>query len=50
VSDLAYFIKSFSPDFSNPEIVPKPVPLPSAPTATKESMELGKKLYEETAA
>ena len=48
VSDLAYFIKSFSPDFSNPEIVPKPVPLPSAPAATKESVELGKKLYEET--
>lgn len=47
VSDLAYFIKSFSPDFSNPEIVPQPVPLPSAPKAT-ESIELGKKLYEET--
>ena len=48
VSDLAYFIKSLSPDFSNPEIVPQPVPLPSAPNATKESAELGKKLYEET--
>ena len=48
VSDLAYFIKTFSPDFSNPENVPKPVPLPSAPAATKESVELGKKLYEET--
>ena len=48
VSDLAYFIKTFSPDFSNPENVPKPVPLPSAPAATKESIELGKKLYEET--
>jgi len=48
VSDLAYFIKTFSPDFSNPENVPQPVPLPSAPTATKESIELGKKLYEES--
>ena len=48
VSDLAYFITTFSPDFSNPENVPKPVPLPSAPKATKESIELGKKLYEET--
>ena len=47
VSDLAYFITTFSPDFSNPENVPKPVPLPSAPKATKESIELGKKLYEE---
>ena len=34
VSDLAYFITTFSPDFSNPENVPKPVPLPSAPNAT----------------
>ncbi len=48
VSDLAYFTATFSPDFSNPENVPQPVPLPSAPTATKESIELGKKLYEET--
>ncbi len=48
VSDLAHFITTFSPDFSNAENVPKPVPLPSAPAATKESVELGKKLYEET--
>jgi mono/diheme cytochrome c family protein len=48
VSDLAYFITTFSPDFSNPENVPQPVPLPSAPTATNESIELGKKLYVET--
>ncbi len=48
VSDLAYFITTFSPDFSSPENVPKPVPLPSAPKMTKESIELGKKLYEET--
>jgi mono/diheme cytochrome c family protein len=48
VSDLAYFIKTFSPDFSNAESVPKPVPLPSAPGSTQESIELGKKLYVET--
>ena len=48
VSDLAYFITTFSPDFSNPENVPQPVPLPSAPAATKESIELGKKLYVDT--
>jgi mono/diheme cytochrome c family protein len=47
VSDLAYFITTFSADFSNPEKAPKPVPLPSAPKATKESIDLGKKLYEE---
>jgi mono/diheme cytochrome c family protein len=48
VSDLAHFITTFSPDFSSPENVPKPVSFPSAPSATKESAELGKKLYEET--
>ena len=48
VTDLAYFVKTFSPDFSNAEKVPQPVPLPSAPNATKESIEAGKKLYEET--
>jgi mono/diheme cytochrome c family protein len=48
VSNLAYFITTFSPDFSNPEKVPQPVALPSAPGATKESVEAGKKLYEES--
>ena len=48
VSNLAYFITTFSPDFSNAERVSQPVPLPSAPKSTKESVELGKKLYEET--
>jgi cytochrome c len=45
VSDLADFITTFSPEFANPENAPKPVALPSAPAATKESAELGKKLY-----
>ena len=48
VSDLAYFITGFSAEFSNPENVPKPVPLPSAPRSSKESIDQGKKLYEET--
>jgi mono/diheme cytochrome c family protein len=48
VSNLAYFITTLSPDFSNPENAPKPVPLPSAPAATQASIDLGKKLYEET--
>ena len=48
VSDLAYFITTFSPDFSNKENVPQPIQLPSAPSATKESIELGKKLYVDT--
>ena len=48
VSDVAYFIKTFSPDFANAESVPQPVPLPSAPKISNESIELGKKLYVET--
>lgn len=48
VSNLAYFIKTFSADFANPEIQPQPVPLPGAPGMTEESVASGKKLYEET--
>jgi mono/diheme cytochrome c family protein len=48
LSDLAYFITTFSADFSNPENVPQPVALPSAPKATKESVDVGTKLYVET--
>jgi cytochrome c len=48
VSDLAYFLTTFSADFSSAENVPKPVPLPSAPGVSNESIALGKKLYEES--
>jgi mono/diheme cytochrome c family protein len=48
VSDIAYFITTFAPEFSSAENVPQPVPLPAAPNATKESVELGKKVYEES--
>src|SRR5687767_1466627 len=48
VSDIAHFITTFSADFSKAENTPQPVPIPSAPKATNESIELGKKLYEET--
>ena len=48
VSNIAYYITTFSPDFSNPESVPKAVDLPRAPNSTKETIEAGKKLYEET--
>lgn len=47
VSDLAYFTKTFSPDFSDPANAAEPVTFPSAPSATNESIELGKKLYVE---
>lgn len=48
VSNLAYFITTFSPDFSSAENAPQPVALPSAPAVTDESIELGKTLYDET--
>jgi len=48
VSELAYFIKTFSPDFSSKDSVPQPVQLPSAPRSTNETIALGKKLYEDT--
>jgi mono/diheme cytochrome c family protein len=48
VSDLAYFVTTFSPDFSNKERVPQAVQLPSAPGATKESAEQGKKIFADT--
>jgi mono/diheme cytochrome c family protein len=48
VSDVAHFLKTFSPDFANPENAAQPVPLPGAPAATSESIALGKKLYEES--
>ena len=48
LSDLAYFLTTFSPDFSNRELVPKPLEFPSAPGATKESIDLGKKLYDDS--
>ena len=48
LSNLAYFVKTFSGDFANAENVPKPVELPSAPASSSESIELGKKLYADT--
>src|SRR5580765_6982577 len=48
VSDLAYFVTTFSPDFSNKERVPQAVQLPSPPGATKESAEQGKKIFADT--
>ena len=47
VSDLADFVTTFSPDFSNPERAPKAVSFPSAPRSSKESIDTGKKLYED---
>ena len=48
VSDLAYFLTTFSAAFSNPESKPQPITLPSAPGSSQESIEQGKKLYVDT--
>lgn len=48
VSNLAYFLTTFSADFTSPERIPQPAELPGGPPATTESIALGKKLYEET--
>jgi mono/diheme cytochrome c family protein len=48
VSDLAYYIKTFSPNFSSAENAPQPMELPGAPASSEESIELGKTLYVET--
>ncbi len=48
VANLAYFITTFSPEFSRAENAAKPVDLPSAPRASNETVAQGKKLYEDT--
>jgi mono/diheme cytochrome c family protein len=48
LANLAYFITTFSADFSNAERVPTPVSFPAAPASSNESIALGKKLYEDT--
>jgi mono/diheme cytochrome c family protein len=47
LSDLAYFITTFSPEFASAANAAEPVSLPRAPAATTESIGLGKKLFEE---
>src|SRR4029450_3119096 len=48
VSDIAYFLTTFSPEFSNAASVPQPMQLPSAPKSSKESIEAGQKLFVDT--
>ena len=48
VSDLAYFITTFSADFTSKERVPQPVALPTAPSPATGSVEAGKKLFVDT--
>jgi len=48
LTQLAYYVKSFSPDFAKPDFNMAPVSLPKAPKYSKESAEAGRKVYEET--
>ncbi|MGE3496635.1 MAG: c-type cytochrome [Candidatus Binatia bacterium] len=45
LANLAYYVKTFSPDFANPERQPEPIDIPSPPALTDESIEKGKQLY-----
>jgi len=48
ISDLAYHIKTFSPDFANPELVPAPVELPTPPAPGEDADTTGRTMYEES--
>jgi mono/diheme cytochrome c family protein len=48
LADLAYYVQSFSADFANPELVPKPVELPSPPSPAKDAATTGRKMYEDS--
>ena len=45
---LAYYVKSFSPDFAKPDFNAAPLEFPKAPAYTKESAVAGRKVYEDT--
>lgn len=48
VSNLAYHLKTFAPAFADADRTPTPIELPSAPSATDETVAQGKALYTET--
>jgi mono/diheme cytochrome c family protein len=45
ISELVAAVKSFSPDFANPEKKPKAVAIPKAPDFSQESAKKGKEVY-----
>jgi len=47
LTSLVYYVKSFSPDFANPERQAEPIKIPSPPSLSDESIERGKKQYAE---
>jgi mono/diheme cytochrome c family protein len=48
LTQLAYYVKSFSPDFAKPDFNMAPLAFQKAPKYTKESAETGRKVYEAT--
>ncbi len=47
LTDLAYYLKTFSPEFANPDRQPEPIDISEAPALSEESIEKGKQLYAE---
>jgi cytochrome c oxidase cbb3-type subunit 2 len=45
IKELVAAVKSFSPDFANPEKKPKPINIPKAPAFSQESAKKGKEVY-----
>lgn len=48
VAELAYYLTTFSAEFTSKERVPTAIELPSAPGSSDQTIAAGKKLYEET--
>lgn len=45
IDELVAAVKSFSPDFANPERKPEPIKIPEAPAYTEESAKKGQEVY-----
>ncbi|HVS15178.1 MAG TPA: c-type cytochrome [Thermoanaerobaculia bacterium] len=47
ITALAYYIKTFSPNFENPNMLRDPIEIPSPPSSDEESIARGRQVYEE---
>ncbi len=47
IENLAYYIKTFKEDFTDEEVVPKPLTFPDPPPYSEESAKKGRKVFEE---
>lgn len=47
VTDLVYYLKSLAPDFQDPNAYAEPVPVPSPPPFSEDSLEVGYQTYVE---